>query len=189
MSKFIPSLLVLFVSLCFCEYSMGQSADMQQAYLQVTKKSTGKTRILEEGKRLKVSANGFLYKGDLNIIDAKLISIGGDTLSISDITKIMFKSSATKVVGGMLLGGGVLGIGLSALMIEAAYSAGGFGAFLIITFVVVPIAITAALATLTGTIILCTGKKYKSSKWKYQVIQPGVDSNKPSPWNKKPGVE
>jgi len=192
LNQFLKALtLVILTVTCFTATIQAQeNISTEQAYLEATKIRTGSSRLLSEGNRLKVNANGVLYKGVLKIIDQKHISIGDDVLALSDITKIRFKSDATKVIGGLMLGGGLLGEGLSVLLIQAASSAGGFGAFFIITFVVVPIAMAATLATLTGAIILCTGKKYKSSKYKYSVSIPGnkiaPNTLNESPWKEAP---
>ena len=191
LNQFLKALTFVILSLtCFnANIQAQENKSSEKAYLEATKIKTGSSRLLSEGNKLKVNANGVLYKGVLKIIDQEHIGIGDHVLALSDITKIRFKSTGSKVAGGIALGAGAGLATLGSLFIYAGITEGGFGGFFLLVLGY-PITVVGILAVTTGVIILCTGKKYKSSKYKYSVSIPGnkiaPNTLNESPWQEAP---
>jgi hypothetical protein len=159
----------------------------QNNVLVIKNKTTGKERILHEGKRLKVVyIDGAKYRGtlkincDSNLVSGSGIMIGKDKLNLDKVRMIKEQPLSSKIIGGVLIG------------ISAVFVTLGIGV-IINTWGETPEheipPYVEGLASIAGGVIIGTaglliisgGKKYSADKWDFYIMQnnsPGLNKSK-----------
>jgi hypothetical protein len=160
-----PTILVLALIVFTFRSTLGQ-ADQ----LVLKRKSDGKERILNEGKSVKVvTLNHKELNGAFEIINDSLLTIGHDTLVLSDIDRIRTKSKGAKITGGILTGsGGFITLSGTFLLLKS-FAEGGLAPIAGI-LIGIPMITIGILITTPGILFLTVGKKYKHEKWDYRVV-------------------
>ncbi len=132
----------------------------------------GKQKILPANTNIKIVTNdGNKYKGAFQVADNKTIIMGADSIKISEIKKIRFKSKFGSYIGvsvGIL--GGLLTTGGAAIIVQSL-TEGGIAGLVGIIFGV-PIATVGGLIVTTGVLVATIGRQYKPSKWTYKPAPP-----------------
>ncbi|RNC89615.1 MAG: hypothetical protein ED555_09095 [Allomuricauda sp.] len=122
----MKSLLLLF-ALALCSLQL----NAQESYIELTKNSSGKTKIIQELKRVKIKTiTGQKYIGNLVIVNEETLRIDKTEIPISEVVRIKRKSGGAVAasivfytISGLLLTIGTVGF------IEGGYGviAGVFG--------------------------------------------------------------
>lgn len=151
----------------------------QNDMLVLKKASTGKEKSIQEGKRIKVvGLDTKKSRGDLNIINDSVISVGTDTLLINDIGRINYRPPVRFVSGALLtITGGVL----SSYGITIIHDTSGtYVNFLAVVFGA-PVFVTGMAVFSSGILLMVKGKGYKNGKWNLSVDQHFVEVDVCSP--------
>jgi hypothetical protein len=164
----MKTILISFLTV-FCLATFSYS---QNEVLTLTKKKTGKEKILVQGKKIKIyTDDGKMMKGYFSIKGDSIVILSKGVASVENIVQINRISLGQKLVGGTLtaLGGGVSLIG--AVGIAEIVKDGGFA--IIALVVLAPLEAVSILTAAGGVIILVGGKRYKSTKWDYKIKTAG----------------
>jgi len=166
--KFVITFLVVFsVFNCFA----------QKNGLQITKYKNQHSKFIKEGSKIHVRSNGNAVKGRYTILTDSTILVQMDTIPLSQISALRFKTfpiqfggASLLLAGSFLTAGGIYGI--VALTEELA----GLG-FVAGLFLYSPLYVGGGLLAAGGVLMLVRGKKCSSAKWKYEIVRlaPGVD--------------
>ena len=141
----------------------------QKGVMKLTKKKNNTGKHINEGKRMKViTVTGSMFRGNFSIVNDSSIAIDHDTIRLSEIERIRFKSSANLISGGLITGAGVLGTALGLNLIIATAQADEYAAFFGI-ILGLPIAAVGIITSATGIVVIASGKKYTSTKWQYSI--------------------
>jgi hypothetical protein len=163
-SKF--SLVSVFsIMLIFC---LNIASYSQNDALILTKKKNGKDKTIKQGKKIKIWTNaGEVYKGNFLIKEDSLVILRQGCVAINDIVMVSKKSTGIKILGGSLAGiGGITSVAFGIVTADII-NTGGFA--MVALIIVLPIEAVAILGTTTGVIVLTTGKKFKKTKWNYEI--------------------
>ena len=142
----------------------------QNEVLILTKKKNGKYKTLEQGKKIKIWTNtGEVYKGNFTIKEDSIVILGQGCVSLNDIEIISKNSTGRKILGGLIaVYGGFISAAFGyAAMIGVVSLQEGFTILAPITLVS-SIAVTSIVIT-KGVKTLTTGKKFKKTKWNYEI--------------------
>ncbi|PLX09638.1 MAG: hypothetical protein C0596_01055 [Marinilabiliales bacterium] len=160
MRRFVYLLfLVLFCSNLFAQSNV----------LSITKESSGREKIFNEGTKIRVFTNdGISYKGKFVIVDENTISIGSDTLVLSNIDNIRIKN-----IWGILGGSAIIGAGgfisyTGFNLFFTSFSQGDI-AILVSTIVGIPIGITGITIASGGVLLLIWNRNYEDVEWEYSI--------------------
>ena len=163
--KTVHLLLLLFLFLA-------QDVSGQEGVLLLSKKKNNTEKNISEGKRIKVvTVAGNMFRGNYSIAGDSSIAIDHDTIRLSEIERIRFKSSFNLITGGVITGAGVFGTALGINLMIETIPAGGYAAFFGI-ILGLPIAAAGILTTAAGVIVIFSGKKYMSTKWQFSIQNP-----------------
>lgn len=129
----------------------------QQKALVLTKIKTGKTRVYQENKRIKVKTfDGEKLKGKFKIVDVRTIEIDGNQISLDSIKNIQNKPLFLEIVSKTLIGvGGVLVIA-------------AFGINSLASYFILPSGIIIAIP---GVLFDNLIGNHNSKKWDYKIIE------------------
>ncbi len=156
-------LLFFFVLVYFCSFSQTNS-------LVLTKKAKDKQKIIEEGNSLFVETySDKKFSGDFSISSDSNLVIAGDTILLSEIENIKYKSKSGKILGIVVTSIGSILFIFGALLFVFMIIEGGLAAAIIAVLLAIPSAIIGILVFFGGLILFKKGKKYKSSKWNYKI--------------------
>jgi hypothetical protein len=143
----------------------------QNDVLILKKKKSGKEKIIQEGKRIKIITDSArIIKGKFDIVNDSILVIEKDTVDIKDIAKIRAKPIGSYIAGGLLTGGGIaLTATGSVIIVQAALTEEymimvlGLLAGSSMIVVGVPIAVS-------GVLVMTIGKKYTREKWDFRIL-------------------
>lgn len=147
------------------------SSSAQKNGLMLTKYKNQHTKFIKEGSRIHVRSKGTPVKGSYTILTDSTILVQTDTIPLSQISALRFKTLPIQLGGGSLLlagsyltAGGIYGI--VALTEELA----GLG-FVAGLFLFSPLYVGGGLLAAGGVLMLVRGKKCSSAKWKYEITR------------------
>ncbi|PLX16896.1 MAG: hypothetical protein C0599_14505 [Salinivirgaceae bacterium] len=143
----------------------------QNDQLILKKYKSNKQKVIESSETIKVITNsGKRIKGKFNVIDEKTLAIGVDTIKISDIKKIRYRSIGGIITGGIIGTSGLLGaIGGAGIIIST--SSEGALAAIIGVVLGVPVLTAGTLIATTGILVATVGKAHKPKKWEYRLVK------------------
>ncbi len=141
----------------------------QGSALILVKTKNGVERTYYEGKKVKaVLMNGEAFKGTLTIVNDSCITLGADTIRLSQVERFRIKSTANFISGGLIIGAGILGTAIGIKIITESAAAGGYAAFFGVLFSL-PLATVGIMAAGAGLAIILAGKKYTRLQWQYSI--------------------
>ncbi|MBI9039205.1 MAG: hypothetical protein JEY97_13810 [Bacteroidales bacterium] len=161
---------VFSIILIFC---LNIESISQNEVLILTKKRNGKVKTIKQGKRIKVFTNtGEVYKGKFTIKEDSLVIRGKSCVSINDVEIISKNSKGRKILGSLIVVfGGFISLTFGYGAIYAVVSGGG-GPFLFSIALVSAISVPIFVVT-KGVQMHTTGRKFKKTKWKYEIKKIG----------------
>jgi len=160
--KTIPLIVLVILFLALDVYG-------QEGVLILTKKKNNTERHVNEGKRIRVvTETGYLYRGHYRIISDSCIAINVDTIRLSEVKSIRFKSSFNFITGSVITGAGVFGTALGVNLMIETIPAGGYAA-LFGLILGLPLATVGVLTTAAGVFVIFSGKKHSSARWQYRI--------------------
>lgn len=134
----------------------------QERHIQLTKAKSGKTKVIQEHKRVKIKTfDGQKYIGNLVIVDSQTVMVDGTEIALADIVRIKRKSHTAFVTSIVLYTISALFIAVGTVgLIE-----GGYG--VIAAIAGYPAAV---LFAGLGALINDYPVNNPNSKWTYKVV-------------------
>lgn len=130
-----------------------------------------KTVFIENGSKIKITSMGKTLKGKFKTISNEAITIGSDTIPVSQLQEIRSKTSSSKVGGfALLVPGSIIGSGGAILTIAGLVELSGYG--IIGVVLGVPLATLGTIGVIKGVQLLSNGKKFRPSMWEYTIAMP-----------------
>ena len=143
----------------------------QGSALILVKTKNGFERTFKEGKMVKaVLMNSKVFKGIMAVVNDSCITLGTDTIRLSQVERFRIKSSANFISGTLIIGAGMLGTAIGVNMIAGGVAAGEYAAFLGI-LLGLHLATVGVMAAGAGLAVILAGKKYTRYKWQFKVNQ------------------
>ena len=143
----------------------------QGSALILVKTKNGFERAYKEGKMVKaVLMNGEVFKGIMAVVNDSCITLGTDTIRLSQVERFRIKSSSNFISGTLIIGAGVLGTVIGVNLIAGGAAAGEYAAFFGMLFGL-PMATVGVMTAGAGLAVILAGKKYTRHKWQFSVNQ------------------
>lgn len=152
--------LLTFISVVFLNLNL----NAQENYIELTKTKSGKTKVIQELKRVKIKTNdGQKFIGNLVLVDEETLRIDKTEIPISEVAKIKRKSKAATVASSVFyVVGGLLFVTTTVVVIGS----GGLAAALAAIFGYPASALFVGLAALTNDYPI----NNVNSKWNYRIV-------------------
>jgi len=149
---------------------ISQSIFAQETALVLSNKNSNSEKVLyEKHKIIVVHKNGETLRSNFTILSDSSIFIDNDTILLSEIEIVNFKSSSLNTGGGIFAAGGMAASLLGGALLFSASTAAEPISAAILIIMGVPVAAAGVVGVVAGIAMLAYSKDYNVNDWELTI--------------------